>query len=446
MGKIVKYCSSCDEGFAERFGFCPTCGASLQAFAMNPLDDVTAVSEEPAAVETAPLAEPETMAADTFYDAAPEPEAESYSAPETVPAVEAGQIDQDDIEVSEPDEEEEVPVTIAVPAAANVHIFDAMHADEPRQTFRAAQYTRGDDDGYYVTVIEEKGVQRRNLLLLASTLFCVTFLIGATIYSLFDKDLGVGAIDDGKLFSAVIVDEPMTVEDEQIKKDKDEDDGGGGGGGKEEPDPVSRGDLPDQSKTPTRPPDPNVFRSDNFELKTPPPQTEGTRKFAKDYGKWGDPNSTNLGTSSGPGSGGGMGTGYGPGVGSGRGTGTGSGNGSGSGSGNGDGDGSGSGTGGGGPPPPASRPPITQDLRIISKKKPPYTDAARMNSVTGTVTLRVTFLASGQIGSIVTINGLPHGLTEQAIAAARQIRFEPKLVNGVAQSVSRPVTFSFTLY
>ena len=37
MGKIVKFCSSCDEGFAEKFGFCPNCAAPLQAFEMNPL-------------------------------------------------------------------------------------------------------------------------------------------------------------------------------------------------------------------------------------------------------------------------------------------------------------------------------------------------------------------------------------------------------------------------
>ncbi|MBK9767041.1 MAG: hypothetical protein IPP63_08455 [Chloracidobacterium sp.] len=36
MGKIVKYCNSCDENFAEKFGFCPNCGAALQAFEMSP--------------------------------------------------------------------------------------------------------------------------------------------------------------------------------------------------------------------------------------------------------------------------------------------------------------------------------------------------------------------------------------------------------------------------
>ena len=37
MGKIVKFCSECEEGFAEKFGFCPNCGSSLEAFEMNPL-------------------------------------------------------------------------------------------------------------------------------------------------------------------------------------------------------------------------------------------------------------------------------------------------------------------------------------------------------------------------------------------------------------------------
>lgn len=37
MGRIVKYCSTCDESYAEKFGFCPTCGSTLQAFEMNPV-------------------------------------------------------------------------------------------------------------------------------------------------------------------------------------------------------------------------------------------------------------------------------------------------------------------------------------------------------------------------------------------------------------------------
>jgi TonB family protein len=140
-----------------------------------------------------------------------------------------------------------------------------------------------------------------------------------------------------------------------------------------------------------------------------------------------------------------MGTGTGTGQGSGTGTGTGSGSGSGYGGGvgNGNGDGRGDGTDG---PPPAAVARVTSPLRITYKQKAQYTDAARTNNVQGTVTLRVTFLASGGIGSITTVKGLPHGLTEQAIAAARSMRFEPQMVNGRPQTTSRPVSFTFNIY
>src|SRR5437762_908657 len=51
MGKILKYCSSCEEGFAERFTFCPVCGASLQTFEMNPVSgEVSSVTDASAPV------------------------------------------------------------------------------------------------------------------------------------------------------------------------------------------------------------------------------------------------------------------------------------------------------------------------------------------------------------------------------------------------------------
>ncbi len=433
MGKVVKYCSSCDEGFAERFAFCPTCGATLQAFQMNPVAEESAVTEKietrAPEIETAP-------AAVTFYEAA-EPVAEIHE-----PEMAAGHIDEQEAEISEP--VEEVPATISVPAADNVFVSSPMHADEPRSAFFAPQYERGEDDGYYITVIEEKNVKQRNVLLLGSAVFCVAFAVFWTGWSLWSKDYDIAAIDNDKLFSAVIVDDPMVTEDEPEQKKDDDEDGGGGGGGKEEPDPVSRGDLPDQSRNPIRPPDPNTFRSDNFELKTPIATTEGERKFPKLYGQHGDPNSKFLGVSSGPGSGGGMGTGTGTGVGSGRGTGTGSGTGSGYGSGTGDGDGDGDGSGGREAPPAVRA--VTEPLKILAKPKALYTDAARTNNFTGVARLKVTLLASGQVGSISALNRLPHGLTEQAISAARQIRFQPKKVNGVAQSVIMTFEYSFSLY
>ncbi len=88
----------------------------------------------------------------------------------------------------------------------------------------------------------------------------------------------------------------------------------------------------------------------------------------------------------------------------------------------------------------------TKNYVILSKPKATYTDDARNNSVQGAVRLKVTLLASGQIGSIQPISELPHGLTEQAVAAARKIRFEPRTVNGVPQSVIVTLEYGFNIY
>jgi TonB family protein len=430
MGKIVKYCSSCDEGFAEKFGFCPDCGAPLQAFEMNPLENE--VASEINAVETA--AEPTAV---DEIDATPiEVEEAEVPAPAFL---------QTEDEVAE-EIEEPVDEVRHQPAAAPVfYQTSPMYADAGAEIVDEAtswDYTHADDGGYYITVIQDKNTKQRNMLLLGAAAFMFILTVGAWGVSLFQKAMDVAAIGNESSLAYLIDDVPMPVEDVQEKKDKD-DAGGGGGGGKEDPNPVNQGDLPDQTKNPIRPPDPNVHRA-NFELQTPPPSTEGNMKFEKKYGRWGDPNSLSQIGSSGPGSGGGMGTGVGTGAGSGRGTGTGSGDGSGYGSGVGDGNGPGSGSGTGGAPPPVAK--VTTPYRIISKPRPGYTDAARANQVTGTVALKVTLLASGQVGSIVPVRRLPDGLTEQAIAAARQIKFEPKKVNGVAQSISVTIEYSFTIY
>jgi TonB family protein len=85
-------------------------------------------------------------------------------------------------------------------------------------------------------------------------------------------------------------------------------------------------------------------------------------------------------------------------------------------------------------------------LNIISKPKAAYTDEARTNDTQGVVTLRITFLASGEIGGITVVSGLPDGLTEQAIAAAKQIKFEPKRVDGQPVSVTMTFQYGFNIY
>lgn len=449
MGKIVKYCVSCDEGFAEKFGFCPTCGAQLQSFEMNPVEASLPVQNTPteetiSATPTEPVnVEPE-IPAPAFIEAAPieEPEEVLAAASETEPAA-----------VEEPFEEITPEPAAAETSAAAASSFASYY--EPAPAYNEPVYSSLDrvydkkDDGYYVTVIQERNGKQRNTLLLGATALMLILSVGGTVYSLFNKDLQVGAIDNGDLFAFVPVVEDVPMEVEQEKKKKDDDGGGGGGGGREEKDPTSEGRLANQTRDPIHiRPDVNIPQKD-FELKQPIAMTEGDKKYPPSAMNYGIPNGQKYSLSNGQGSGSGQGSGVGTGQGSGRGSGNGSGDGSGSGSGdgNGNGDGRGNGTGSSNPaPPPPVAVGVTQNVKIISKPRASYTDAARQNNVQGSVTLRITFLASGQIGGISPVSGLPYGLTEQAIAAARSIRFEPAKKNGVPFTKQMTIQYGFTIY
>ena len=438
MGKIVKYCSSCDEGFAEKFGFCPDCGTQLQAFEMSPVE----TEAETIAADPEPV--------DAEIDATPvevEPEA---PAPVFLQADEADDAFE---EIDEPAFEEEIyesatPSEVAAPA---FYQTSPAYADEPGSFASGAadwNHAHADEDAFHVTVIEEKNGKQRNGLLVGAAFLVLFLSVGGWGVSLFQKDMGIGAIGDETSLAYLGVDVPMPVDDEPEKPAKDKDDGGGGGGGREDKEETSQGDLADQTKNPIIRPDARIYKTDNPNfLQQPVAATEGTKKFDKVYDRYGDPTSKFAGLSNGPGMGGGQGTGYGQGQGSGYGTGAGSGSGSGYGSGNGDGNGSGSGRGSGvGDPPEPARAKVTTPYKILSKPKATYSDEARSNSAQGTVRLKVTLLSSGQVGSIVPVSRLPYGLTERAIAAARQIRFEPKMVNGVPVPVTVTFEYSFTLY
>ena len=84
--------------------------------------------------------------------------------------------------------------------------------------------------------------------------------------------------------------------------------------------------------------------------------------------------------------------------------------------------------------------------RILSRPEPQYTEDARKNQVSGTVVLRAVFSSSGQVTNIRTVSGLPYGLTERAIAAARMIRFTPAMKGGRAVSQYIQIEYNFNLY
>ena len=89
---------------------------------------------------------------------------------------------------------------------------------------------------------------------------------------------------------------------------------------------------------------------------------------------------------------------------------------------------------------------VNTKARILSRPEPQYTEEARKNQVSGTVVLRAVFSSSGQVTNIRAVSSLPYGLTERAIAAARQIRFTPAMKDGRAVSQYIEITYNFNLY
>jgi TonB family protein len=83
---------------------------------------------------------------------------------------------------------------------------------------------------------------------------------------------------------------------------------------------------------------------------------------------------------------------------------------------------------------------------ITYREKAKYTEEARANKVEGTVILSVVFGADGQLSGIMVVRGLPLGLTEKAIEAARMTRFEPAMKDGRPVSVRGNIEFQFSLY
>jgi TonB family protein len=82
---------------------------------------------------------------------------------------------------------------------------------------------------------------------------------------------------------------------------------------------------------------------------------------------------------------------------------------------------------------------------ILSREIPKYTDKARRNGVQGNVVLNVLFAADGTVTSIRVVSGLPDGLNESAIEAAKKIRFKPAMRNGQPVSFRDDLHFSFHL-
>ena len=72
----------------------------------------------------------------------------------------------------------------------------------------------------------------------------------------------------------------------------------------------------------------------------------------------------------------------------------------------------------------------TIPVEILSKPVPDYTAEGRELKIDGEVRLEVLFTTGGQAHVLRVIQGLGHGLDEQAVRAAQQIKFKPALHEG----------------
>jgi TonB family protein len=85
------------------------------------------------------------------------------------------------------------------------------------------------------------------------------------------------------------------------------------------------------------------------------------------------------------------------------------------------------------------------EVEVLSKPPVQYTSEARQLRVEGNVVLSVTFLANGQVVVHGVIQGLGHGLDEEARRVAQQIRFRPATNNGQPVDVTTKITITFQL-
>jgi TonB family protein len=447
MNKLMKFCGKCEEAFADRFAFCPNCGGELQTYEMNP------VTAQPAAEAQSPYTEP--VSTPVILAEAAAGDADLLEIPEFESAQTNGN-------GAHPEEVEEAPVVPAMAAAANVpapapspvFVSAPKHETPPadKQGWREVKSKNlvpPDDGLYHITMVDNKTIftdprfRTAGIFALATVL---TLSIGSVVYSLFDQYVNVNSPEAYELVSAVYIsDDPVDVEHIQLKKDNDTG-GGGGGGGRNDPNPASEGRQAPMFKdkpllTPSK---------EDISVSDPTLAIRRGTQANKDYEPENDgrPMGAGIGKIPSDGSGGplGQGSGQGEGQGPGRGPGYGPGSGGGFGGGNGGGFGGGNGPGGGGDAPPEMPKGPSVALKIISKPQPQYTEEARKNQISGTVRLKVIFNSNGSVGSITAVSGLGYGLTEKAIAAARNIRFEPQLKNGVPTSISKTIEYNFNLY
>ena len=416
MANKIKFCNSCNSVKAEQFVFCPSCGTALEEFVQS--------TEAASGAESISSDSIETISSSDAVTEMPSNGNETIHLPQVA--------DVTDIEEEGADYGEQSGEQMVRPAADAVAVSTETASTDNQFSPSSSS------GGLSLTIVDERPSKTTNRLMLVAAILLISFAVGAWFVSLFGIANETSFLDGELVVAAQILEDDILtkLEEEERKPARNKGDKeGGGGGGREESTPPSKGRLVTQSPKPLFPPSPNFEQA-----KTSLPivqSTEGDTERPITNQRAGIPTSLSEDPSSGPGRGGGIGTGIGPSQGAGVGTSL----------------GNRRGLGGCPDPPcggdddaPAIRRGETVAVKILSQPRASYTDAARQAGVQGKVVLRVTFQADGSIGAVSAVSGLPNGLTERAIAAARSIRFEPAKRNGVPYSVTRTIEYSFTIY
>lgn len=98
------------------------------------------------------------------------------------------------------------------------------------------------------------------------------------------------------------------------------------------------------------------------------------------------------------------------------------------------------------PKTPATANPNEKKLEVFFKPRASYTDNARRSGEQGKLQFKVTFEQNGKISKIIVVKELKKGLVEQALKAAKRMKFVPTEISNIPQTVTRTVEYQFTLY
>lgn len=91
-------------------------------------------------------------------------------------------------------------------------------------------------------------------------------------------------------------------------------------------------------------------------------------------------------------------------------------------------------------------PVYDKEIKIMKKPQAVYSANARSRGTSGTVRVAVEMLSDGKIGFVQPFIELPDGLTENAVRAAKSIKFEPAWKDGKPVTVVTILEYSFDTY